>query len=1049
MRRKKQSDDITEAPADSSAEPASPVEASSESQSKPAPKASTRGRRRKAADEDPDAKQLAFDVEGDPPANEAAPETSDPPAAPRGSRRRKKPDVSAEATPEPNMAKDAPEPVEPQRKPRRTRSKVKDEPATVDPLEEFSVGFPTFSFRAIEPRPPRSQSPEARGSVPRKSRDRRRREHQDLEITAAAAVQPRTRQTRTSAKDRTPEATAPEPQTVVEEPKKPEPKPLIPIPADAPQIVVRDGIPSLVREGKVIPPLAFFGSPTTEERSAIVFEEIHMAGAAGVHLHFLLTELEVDRSAVSESVAIASYLISKAAEADPEAQVILRLVFVSPTGWESSYPDAVYSDQSGRLAEPSVADDEYWDEARKCLIDFIKQIRKSAVSQHLIGIHLERGEWFIADGVGYDTSRAATRKFRDWARTRYNGDEVSLRAAWFNGQASFANLEIPPFQTPKAEDVSFVRLSRKERPWVDYHLFLSDATASRVADLAYAVKEASAGYFLAGVSYGYTFEWAHPASGHLSLGKILRTPEIDFVAGPPSYRNREPGGAAPFPCPVDSFPLNGKLYISEEDYKTAISSYAESDDFNPVIKTPQALECVHWRGIGAALAHASGVCWMDLWGNGWLKTSTIWNRGTQALSKFIQRMSAPLGGPDVAVFIDERALAYLVDKESFAQLVQNVRESVLRSGLSAGFYLLSDLAHREQFPESKVYIFLNAWDMRSEHRAAIKARLQKSGKVLFWLYAAGLFDAGRESLERAREVTGIALKPQPFHSRTGTTILNRRHPLCEAFPDRGVVGGGTMVPSYFAIPEEATVLGEYSQTGLPSFVVKEFRDPSSPENNWTSVFLGEPSVSSGLIRSLGQYAGAHVWNFHNDVVHVRPPFLTIHCTGEGQRALALPANFSAYDLLKGDWSTIESATLRFNALDGSTHLFLVGLREELQALLAVSPDDALRMEDIPTRPENTTRFDLDTLDVSIVQLGEWIEGGVPEEISDEWFLKPLATEPFEEAPFEEPATEEPGKVGRRRRSRRRPMDSNGGRGKSNAPEGFDELGLGVMFRKRD
>lgn len=258
-----------------------------------------------------------------------------------------------------------------------------------------------------------------------------------------------------------------------------------------------------------------------------------------------------------------------------------------------------------------------------------------------------------------------------------------------------------------------------------------------------------------------------------------------------------------------------------------------------------------------------------------------------------------------------------------------------------------------------------------------------------------------------------------------------------------------MVPSYFAIPEEATVLGEYSQTGLPSFVVKEFRDATSPENNWTSVFLGEPSVSSGLIRSLGQYAGAHVWNFHNDVVHVRPPFLTIHCTGEGQRALALPANFSAYDLLKGDWSTIESATLRFHALDGSTHLFLVGLREELQALLAVSPDDALRMEDIPTRPENTTRFDLDTLDVSIVQLGEWIEGGVPEEISDEWFLKPLATEPFEEAPFEEPATEEPGKVGRRRRSGRRPMDSNGGRGKSNAPEGFDELGLGVMFRKRD
>src|SRR5689334_6833637 len=83
-------------------------------------------------------------------------------------------------------------------------------------------------------------------------------------------------------------------------------------------------------------------------------------------------------------------------------------------------------------------------------------------------------------------------------------------------------------------------------------------------------KSASGGYFVIGVSYGYTFEWSHPASGHLSLGKLLRTPEIDFIAGPPSYRTREPGGAAPFPSPIDSCALNGKVYISEEDFKTAI-----------------------------------------------------------------------------------------------------------------------------------------------------------------------------------------------------------------------------------------------------------------------------------------------------------------------------------------------------------------------------------------------------------------------------------------------------------------------------------------------
>ncbi|MFX8875804.1 hypothetical protein ABTM97_19755, partial [Acinetobacter baumannii] len=78
------------------------------------------------------------------------------------------------------------------------------------------------------------------------------------------------------------------------------------------------------------------------------------------------------------------------------------------------------------------------------------------------------------------------------------------------------------------------------------------------------------GEFVTGVSYGYTFEWSHPASGHLSLGKLLRCKYLDYVAGPPSYRTREPGGTAAFPGPVDSVALNGKLYLSEEDFKTPI-----------------------------------------------------------------------------------------------------------------------------------------------------------------------------------------------------------------------------------------------------------------------------------------------------------------------------------------------------------------------------------------------------------------------------------------------------------------------------------------------
>jgi hypothetical protein len=538
----------------------------------------------------------------------------------------------------------------------------------------------------------------------------------------------------------------------------------------------------------------------------------------------------------------------------------------------------------------------------------------------------------------------------------------------------------------------------------------------------------------------------------LSLGKLLRTPEIDFIAGPPSYRNREPGGSAPFPCPIDSFSLNGKLYISEEDYKTALGDRGfEPDDFNPVIKTPQALENLHWRGAGAAIAHASGVSWMDLWGNGWLKTPSIWERANKVREALIDRMAAPLSDPDVVVFIDERALAYLVDQNAFSLLVQNVRESVLRSGLSAGFYLLSDLAHRERFPEAKLYVFLNAWDIRPELRSAIKNRLQRDNKVLFWLYSAGLFDAGRDSLERAREVTGIALKPQPFHSKSGTTILNRRHPLCEAFPEKGLIGTTKLEPSYFAIPEDAVILGEYSQTGLPSFVVREFKSEEDQALNWQSVFLGEPVVNPALIRALGQMAGAHIWNFQDDVVHARPPFLTVHCTGAGPRTLTLPNKTSAYDLLAGQWVATEATNLRFNAVDGATHMFLVGVKEELEAILGMSEVDLLRMEQLPPKSEDTLQADALSFDIPIMKLDEWIEGGVSDEVAEEWLLRPQLIE-------DQPEAEDDGgddRPGRRRRRRRGRSDRGGSeetadsRKESTDVVAFEDLDLNVMFRRRE
>lgn len=137
--------------------------------------------------------------------------------------------------------------------------------------------------------------------------------------------------------------------------------------------------------------------------------------------------------------------------------------------------------------------------------------------------------------------------------------------------------------------------------------------------------------------------------------------------------------------------------------------------------------------------------------------------------------------------------------------------------------------------------------------------------------------------------------------------------------------GGAHLNSYFAIPEDGTVPGEYSQTGLPELC----RVPGR-RTTWRPLairVLGEPIVTAGLLRALGEMSGAHVWSFTDDVVHVRPPFLTVHCAHAGPRTITLPGRWSAFNLNTDEWVSHDSTSLRFTATDGSTHVFLVGLRE--------------------------------------------------------------------------------------------------------------------------
>ncbi len=209
--------------------------------------------------------------------------------------------------------------------------------------------------------------------------------------------------------------------------------------------------------------------------------------------------------------------------------------------------------------------------------------------------------------------------------------------------------------------------------------------------------------------------------------------------------------------------------------------------------------------------------------------------------------------------------------------------------------------------------------------------------------------------------------------------------------------------------------------------------------------MGEPVVTPALLRALGQLAGVHIWNYQDDVVHVRPPFLTVHCRGTGPRAITLPEKWAAYSLTNAEWVVEESASLRFNALDGATHVFLVGRKTELESILSQDPAELLRIDEIPPREDDTVHFDAANFDVPIVKLGEWMEGGTLDDVSEDWLLHPKVSD-FEEE--EDESADEPERVGRRRRKRkvRNGDRDRGGRGSTAV---VDDVEMHVMFRKRE
>ena len=721
-------------------------------------------------------------------------------------------------------------------------------------------------------------------------------------------------------------------------------------------LIARNGVPQIHINGTPVAPVLFFGNMEGAKNAQRVLAEARRAAKEGVHLHSTLIELPCPLTEAHYVLDEIDVRLRALLDADPNGYVMPRLVFVPARGWKREYATEISVYNDGTNGDPSLTSERFWQEAERALQMLIEHIQGQTYAERVFAYHLERGEWFQPADSGYDRSTANRDAFRDWLREKYKDSLILLRAAWYDGDVQFHTAEIPPVLGKPNPQRAFYE-TRRERSIIDFNEFTSETTANRLAQLARVVKKASHNNALVSVCYGYTLEFGHGFSGHLALNRLLASPHVDLVCGPPSYRDRKPTGAASFPSPIDSVRLHGKLWLSEDDTKTYLApAQQDPDDFNPRLGDRFATEQAHARAMGRALATNTAVGWMDLWGEGWLDDEGLWERigaFAEQMAQQQREMPAP-ARHDVVVLIDEKSLLHVQKGETFfRKLTNGVRDILQRAGISYGLYLQSDLLE-DSFPtDARMYLFLTPFRLPTEQRMAIQKKLQRDNKTLVWLYAPGACEerpSGGTGMEDVATATvGLILRQQAYNSEVGSRVLDANHLLTERLGGRDIGARERLNPSFYSDDPGATVVAEYHASGLPSIAARSF-------GTWKSVFIGDPILPLELLRGLCRYAGVPVYvTGGEDVVFVGNGWITVHANRDGQRTLRLPTAQSIYDMQERRVVGENTRDYRYFLRMGATRTFLIGTRERFAALGLPNLESPSRPRPNGERGERTER----------------------------------------------------------------------------------------------
>ena len=744
-----------------------------------------------------------------------------------------------------------------------------------------------------------------------------------------------------------------------------------------------NGAPAVFIDGVPFPFTQAITVRTHSENGLLFDKEYFRAlGRVGIRIFYVTCDTDwCEKDSIEKFRTECEMLL----DAVPDAYIMVRIGLHPPVSFTEKYPEECFTYDDGSAPPVVLANETFvkkyphlysmsssvWREnAKKALSESCDKIDAMPFADRIIGFFFAAGgtsEWYYlldleSNGRCGDYSAAFRRAISAYLQEKYGTDE-NLCAAWRDGDAGISKPKIPALSERffakqfdllyqgdyEMEDDELSRAAsngtnigsfldvNKHAAVLDFYRAWHIATAKSQVFFAKEIKKRYYGTKLTGAfygSYGCTdFFNSSTAGGVL---EILDSGEIDFLAAPGVYVNRQPGGFCGQREMFDSFSLRNKMFIVEEDTRT----HLESEHFRAMFDCYDAEDAVNIlkRDFGRNLCENHAAWWYDHHvGGGRYKCEEIYRLfARQAeIAKQALSLSDRRKGNEIALIYDEESI-HVISNQSTKELVEYFRNyEIARIGAGCDQYFHNDLSN-PAMPDYKLYIFFNTLVLTAAEREAIHKKLSKNNAVALWVYASGVIDMQaqeRFSVKNIEKLTGIRMKADFGKHHTKYKICESENGIFSRLKSDKIYGVNDRpaasnilvavknietfaAPLFYADDPEAETLAKFLTNGLPALSYKQ-------TEKFRSVFCGSKILNADIVREIARFAGCHIWSEINDVLYVSDRYLCIHASRTGEKTVHFKRKSSLFELYEQKTYAEGAWEAHFIMYKGETKTFVI------------------------------------------------------------------------------------------------------------------------------